>query len=178
MKTSKKPAAETDACPNCGEQLTVPKSTRSFICRSCDAVLKVVLKDDGVELKVVGKSVEEDPGYQSLEAEVAVLKRELEELHLRYGKEMARDHGRAGSRLRNLGILAVVVGLLVAIWAPLWGGAMVLGGLVATVAGLLVNSSRKRAKLAAAIPLRDEIDRVGARRDLLQRKAARLKTQV
>src|SRR6185369_6471703 len=102
MNSAKKPATDSDACPNCGKQLTVPKSTRSFICRFCDAVLKVVLKEDGFELKVVGKSVEEDPDYRSLEAEVADLKRELEDLHARYGREMARDHGRTGSRVRNL----------------------------------------------------------------------------
>jgi hypothetical protein len=177
MKSAKKPA-DTEACPNCGQQLTVPKSTRSFICRHCDAVLKVVLKDEGVELKVVGKSVDEDPDYQSLEAEVADIRRQLEDAHARYGREMARDYGRAGSRVRNLGMLAVLVGLVVLPFAPVKGAVVALVGGVAVAAGMVVNSARKRAKLAAAIPLRDEIDRLGARRDLLQRKAARLKTQV
>jgi hypothetical protein len=178
MKTVKKGATDTDVCPNCGQELTVPKSTRSFICRFCDAVLKVVEKEDGVELKVVGKSVDEDPDYQSLEARIADLKLRLDELHTRYGKEMARDHGRAGSRIRNLGVLALLVGSVVAIYRPLAGGVVVLAGLAAVLAGMVVNSARKRAKQAATIPLRDEIDRVGAERDLLQRKAARLKTQV
>jgi hypothetical protein len=177
MKSAKKPT-DSDACPNCGQQLTVPKSTRSFICRFCDAVIKVVLKEDGVELKVVGKSVEEDPDYRSLEAEVADLKRELEDLHARYGREMARDYGRAGSRVRNVGVLALVAGPVAAVFAPVAGGIVAVGGVAAVGVGILVNSARKRAKQAAAIPLRDEIDRVGARRDLLQRKAARLKTQV
>jgi hypothetical protein len=177
MKSAKKPA-DSDACPNCGQELTVPKSTRSFICRFCDAVLKVVLKEDGVELKVVGKSVDEDPDYRSLEAEVADLKRELDDLHARYGAEMARDYGHAGARVRNLGVLAVVAGPVTALFAPAAGGIVAIGGAAAVVVGMVVNSARKRAKQAATIPLRDEIDRVGARRDLLQRKAARLKTQV
>ncbi len=178
MKTVKTNPADTETCPNCREQVTVPKSTRSFICRWCDAVIKVIAKDDGIELKVVGKSVDDDPTYQSLEARVVEIKRELADLHARYEKEMARDHGKGGSRTRTFGVLTAVAGLPVALLNPAIGGALVGAGVVATVAGMKVNSSRKWSKEARAGEISREIERLGAERDLLQRKAARLKTQV
>ena len=178
MKTVKRPPADTDVCPNCKQQVTVPKSTRSFICRSCDAVINVMLTEDGTELKVVGRSVEENPTYQSLESEIAALKRELDDLHARYVAEMARDYGRTGPRLRTLGLLVLIVGVVWMVWNPVAGGALAGGGLVVAVAGIAITVSRNRAKNAVSGELSDEMFRVGARRDLLQREAARLKTKV
>jgi hypothetical protein len=176
--TSVNTQAPSDVCPNCKQPVTVPKSTRSFICRSCDAVIKVIGKDAGVELKVVGKSVEEDPEYLALEVEVAALKSQLDALHVKYLAAMAKETGKGGSRLRNLGVLAVIVGVVALPWSAKLGGAIALVGLVAVVAGMAVNSAKKRAKHAETSPISDEMHRIGAQRDLLQRKAARLKTLV
>jgi hypothetical protein len=178
MKSAKKPTAETDLCPNCGNEVTVPKSTRSFICRSCDAVIKVVAKEDGVELRVVGKSVNDDPTYQSLEAEVADLRRDLDDLHARYTAEMARDYGNAGTYVRNLGVLGVIVGAATVLFNRPVGAGVAAAGLVAFVLGVLINGARKRARQRVTGELSDALHRVGAQRDMLQRKAARLRTQV
>lgn len=69
MSNVKKSPSEVQPCPNCSIELPIPKSTRSFICKSCDAIIKVIGTDDGVVLKVVGKSVEDDPTYQAYEYE-------------------------------------------------------------------------------------------------------------
>jgi hypothetical protein len=96
MKNAAKPSADVQDCPNCGQELTVPKSTRSFICRHCDAIIKVIQKDEGVDLKVVGKSVVEDPTYQALEAQVRELRVELAEMHKKYEAHMADVPGTGG----------------------------------------------------------------------------------
>lgn len=178
MTSVNKPAAETDLCPNCQQPVTVPKSTRSFICRSCEAVIKVINKDNGVELKVVGKSVDDDPTYRALESEVAALKAELADLHARYLVEAAREYGSGGTVLRNVGVLVALVGLVWAIFSLAVGAAVFAAGVVLVAVGVAVNSSKKRAKQAATGELTEAMNRVGARRDLLQRKAARIKTEV
>jgi hypothetical protein len=178
MTTVDKKQVDMESCPNCKQPVTVPKSTRSFICRSCDAIIKVISTDAGVELKVVGKSVEEDPTYQALENDIAAVKAELADLHARYLVEMARDYGSAGSVVRNLGVLAVLGGLVAMIFAPTPGALIAGGGLLAVVAGIAINASKKRAKQAVTGEISEALSKMGAQRDLLQRKAARMKTQV
>jgi hypothetical protein len=178
MKSVSKQPADSAVCPTCKQQVTVPKSTRSFICRSCDAVIKVVLADDGVELKVVGRSVEDDETFQALEARIAALKEEIDDLHTQYVVEMERNYGSAGSRIRNVGFLALLMGIVWSLRAPAIGAAIAGAGLIATIVGIAVNSSRKRTKQVVAGPIADALHRVGAERDLLQRKATRLKTIV
>ena len=93
MSNTKKSASEVQPCPNCATELPVPKSTRSFICRACDAIIKVIATDDGAVLKTVGKSVEDDPNYQAYEAQAAELVAELDEMHKRYLVEMSKKPG-------------------------------------------------------------------------------------
>ena len=177
MKNAAK-SADVQACPNCGQDVTVPKSTRSFICRHCDAVIKVIQKDEGVDLKVVGKSVEEDPTYQALEAQIRELKSELADMHKKYEAHMADVPGTGGGKVGWTGVLLVPVGLIAMIFSLKVGGAIALLGLVCAIGGFLVRNSARRAHLAVAAEMGETITGIGSQRDLLQRKAARLKTQV
>jgi hypothetical protein len=171
-------SADVQACPNCSQDVTVPKSTRSFICRHCDAIIKVIEKDDGVDLKVVGKSVEEDPTYQALEVQVRELKTELAEMHKRYEAHMAEVPGTGGGKVGWTGVLLVPVGLAAMLFSLKVGGLITLLGLVCIVGGFLVRNSARRAHLVVAAELGQTITTIGSQRDLLQRKAARLKTEV
>ena len=178
MKSVNKAPSDAAECPNCKQSVTVPKSTRSFICRSCDAIIKVISSEQGATLKVVGKSVDDDPTYQAIESHVAALKEELGHLHAQYLVEADRSYGSSGSWMRNLGWLALVVGVVSIVWSAAYGVGLVLGGIVGILAGAAINASRKRAKQAAMAEISDTLQKIGAQRDLLQRKAARLKTQV
>jgi hypothetical protein len=173
-----KQTIDTSLCPNCKQTITVPKSTRSFICRHCDAIIKVIQKEHDVELKVVGKSVEDDPDYQAIEAQVTELRAELTDLHARYVAFMANDIGNIGGRSFLLGLAFVVAGAVIAIWNGGLGGAVGLVGLVVGVAGWLIHRSRKIAKMSAGAEMSRTMDKISAERDRLQRKAARLKTAV
>ena len=176
--TVPKTPIETSTCPNCKQTITVPKSTRSFICRHCDAIIKVILKDHDIDLKVVGKSVEDDPTYLAIEAQVNELRAELAEMHARYQAFMATDIGNIGGRTFLFAIAAVVVGLVVMIWSAKVGALVVVGGLAVGVVGWAVHRSRKLKKLAAGAEMSETLAKIGAARDMLQRKAARLKTAV
>lgn len=165
-------------CPNCAGIINIPKSTRSIICRHCDAVIKIIDKDEGVELKVVGRSVAENPTYQELETQVAAIKEHLKELHVEYEAEMARPMPKGMLRVGMLGLLAIFGGLVALLFDPQVGGIVVLVGLVMTIAGFAMHSRTKRAKFATGMRMSKQIEQVGAQRDLLQRKAARLKTEV
>lgn len=170
--SAKKPTVETQACPNCDAQLTVPKSTRSFICKSCDAILRVFSSDEGVELKVVGKSVDDDPTFQALESRIAELKAELGELHATYEAAALKPIDKAGARVRLLGVLGVVVGLGVAI-ADVRLGAIVAGiGVALAAVGHVVNAMQLRAKQAGLSDLTANIARLAEERDNTQRRAA------
>ena len=177
MSRAKIQAGEAE-CPNCSGTINVPKSTRSIICRHCDAIIKIVDIDDGLELKVVGKSVAEDPTYQDLETQIAALKEHLAELHKAYETETAKPVSQGMLRLGLLGLLAIVVGLVWLLVTPGVGGAIAVAGLMLTIAGFAAHSARKRARLDTLTPMSKQIEQVGAQRDRLQLKAARLKTQV
>jgi len=177
MSNPKKSAAETQPCPNCAELLPIPKSTRSFICRGCDAIIKVIGTDDGVVLKVVGKSVEDDPSYQAIEAQVAELMSELEELHKRYNAEMSNPISRAFFRFGLLGILALLVGLVILVWSLVAGAVLAITGFVLMIFGFGMHAARSRAFESVTGEMARTIERIGQRRDLLQRKAARMKVE-
>lgn len=176
--TVKKTTADSDLCPNCSKSVAVPKSTRSFICRECDAILKVVHTDEGVRLTVVGKSVEGDPTYQALEQQVVEVKAELDDLHARYLVEADRPIGHGPLNVGRFGVLAALAGLVTTPFAALAGLSIVGLGVLLAIGGYAVNASRKRAKQAVLGEMTNTIAKVGERRDLLQRKAARIKTQV
>jgi len=178
MKNAAKSPTDALDCPHCGKSITVPKSTRSFICRHCDAVIKVIQTDEGVSLKVVGKSVEEDPTYQALEAQIRELKTELTEMHRRYETYMALPVGAGGGKAGWTGLLVVVVGLVAMIFSLKVGAAIAAIGLLAVVVGFATRSSARRAHRAVAGEMAQTITTIGSQRDFLQRKAARLKTQV
>lgn len=169
---------ESSTCPNCKESITVPKSTRSFICRHCDAIIKVIQKDTDIELKVVGKSVEDDPTYQAIEAQVQDLRAELAEMHKRYEEFMAIDVGNIGGRSFMLAVVVCIGGLVALFWSPAVAGTIVVISLLVGVVGWAIHRSRKLRKLAVATEMSETMAKIGAARDLLQRKAARLKTAV
>jgi hypothetical protein len=175
--SAKKPSVDSDICPNCNAEVTVPKSTRSFICKSCDAILKVFATEDGVEMKVVGKSVEDDPTYQQFEDQVAKLKADLDGLHARYEAEALEPIDPSARRIAMLGMLAVVAGVVVVFWSPGVGAGIAGAGAALAVVGLLVNSARKRAKVAQLAELSKTIAAAAARRDELQRSAAMLRVK-
>jgi len=169
---------DSSLCPNCKQAITVPKSTRSFICRHCDAIIKVIQKETDVELKVVGKSVEDDPTYQAIESQVTELRAELAEMHKRYEAWMATDIGKIGSRTFLFALVAIPAGLITMIWSASAGAAIAGLGLVVGFVGWFVQRGRKQAKQVVATEMSDTIFKIGAQRDLLQRKAARLKTEI
>lgn len=178
MSTNKKPTSDVQPCPNCGTELPVPKSTRSFICRSCDAIIKVIGTDDGAVLKVVGKSVDDDPTYQAYEAQAAELVAELDEMHKRYIEEMAKKPGSFGFRIGVFGLIVFVAGLVVLIWSLAVGGTLAAFGLLIAIAAFTSHHQRMSAFEAHTGEIARAMERIGQRRDLIQRKAARMKVEI
>ncbi|MBK6314134.1 MAG: hypothetical protein IPF53_07395 [Blastocatellia bacterium] len=178
MSNAKKSSAEVQPCPNCATELPVPKSTRSFICRSCDAIIKVIGTDDGIALKVVGKSVEDDPTYQAYEAQAAELVAELDELHKRYLVEMAKKPGAGNFRRGIFGVVILFGGLIVMIWSLAVGATLAGFGLLVAVASFSAHSRRKAAFEAHTGEISRTMEKIGQRRDLIQRKAARMKVEI
>jgi len=178
MSNTQKSTSDVQPCPNCETELPVPKSTRSFICRECDAIIKVIATDDGAVLKVVGKSVEEDPTYQSYEAQVAELVAELDDLHKRYVVEMATKPGPAVFRIGLLGLVAFIAGALTTIWSLTIGGVIGGLGLLVAVAAFVLHGTRMAAFQSRAGEMSKAIERIGHERDVIQRKAALLKVTI
>lgn len=165
-------------CPNCGTELPVPKSTRSFICKSCDAIIKVIGTDDGVVLKTVGKSVEDDPDYRAYEAQAAELVAELDTMHKRYIVEMAKKPGSGFFRIGVLSLIVFLGGIVTMIWS-LGVGATIAGfGLLMAVAAFMTHSTRMTAFETHTGEISKTMERIGQRRDLIQRKAARMKVEI
>ena len=169
---------DAQPCPNCQEMLTIPKSTRSFICRSCNAILNVIDKDETIVLKVVGKSVEEDTDYIDLEREITGLKSELDRLHGQYQSQMAQSIGSTPKRIGIIGLVVAVAALFVYLFSP--QAALIVGavGLVAFLFGISSSYLQKRSHTTETANLVRTISQLGSKRDLLQRKAAQLKTRV
>lgn len=178
MSNVKKSPSEVQPCPNCSIELPIPKSTRSFICKSCDAIIKVIGTDDGVVLKVVGKSVEDDPTYQAYEAQAAELVAELDTLHKQYIVEMAKKPGPGNFRRGLFGVVIVLAGLIVMIWSFAVGATLAGFGLLVAVASFASHSRRKSAFEAHTGELSRTMEKIGQRRDLVQRKAARMKVEI
>lgn len=178
MSDVKKSATEVQPCPNCGTELPIPKSTRSFICRSCDAIIKVLGTDEGVALKVVGKSVEDDPTYQAYETQAAELVAELDTLHKQYLVEMAKKPGPGNFRRGLFGVVIVLAGLIVMIWSLAVGATLAGFGLLVAVASFASHSQRKSAFEAHTGEMSRTMDKICQRRDLVQRKAARMKVEI
>ena len=178
MSNVKKSAADVQPCPNCGTELMIPKSTRSFICKSCDAIIKVIGTDDGVTIKVVGKSVEDDPDYRAYEAQAAELVAELDEMHKRYIVEMRKKPGSTFFRIGVLSLLVFLGGLVTLIWS-LGVGATVAGfGFLLAFAAFTTHSRRMAAFESHTGEISRTMEKIGQRRDLIQRKAARMKVEI
>jgi hypothetical protein len=165
-------------CPNCGAEVVVPKSTRSFICKSCDAIIKAIGSEDGFILKVVGTSVEENPEFQSLEASANDVRRELDDLHLVYEAEATKPVANAPARVAFAGALVTVVGLVALLFVRRKLGIAVAGlGAVLFFAGMVVRSivaGRRRSYLAR---MSAEMLRLARERDMLEARAAQIKVR-
>jgi hypothetical protein len=177
MSKAKIQAGEAQ-CPNCSGTINVPKSTRSIICRHCEAIIKIVDVEDGLELKVVGRSVADDPTYQELESQIAVVKEHIADLHKEYEAEVAKPFSMSMFRIGIFGIFATLVGVVLLIFVPLVAAGLIGAGVLLTVLGLADHGRRKRARLEVLTAMSKQIEQAGAQRDRLQLKAARIKTQV
>jgi hypothetical protein len=165
-------------CPNCGAEVVVPKSTRSFICKACDAIIKAIGSEEGFILKVVGTSVEENPEFQTLEASANDFRKELDELHLVYEAEATKPVGKTPARLALLGVVVTVGGLILLAFVRRKLGIAVTGlGAILFFTGLIVRSiiaGRRRAYLAG---MSAEMLRLARERDGLEARAAQIKVQ-
>lgn len=178
MSNSTKSQTGESACPNCSAVVNIPKSTRSIICKSCDAIIKIVGTEAGDELKIVGRSVEENPTYQQIEAQVADLKREIAEMHAEYEREVSRPVEPTLRRLGWFGVAVAVPGSAAVLVSATAGAGALAAGVALAVTGFVGHRRRKRERATAATEISKAIERLGAQRDMLQRKAARLKTEV
>ena len=165
-------------CPNCGADVVVPKSTRSFICKACDAIIKAIAAEDGLILKVVGTSVEENPEYQTLEASANEFRRDLDDLHLVYEAEAMKPIATTPARVAIFGAVVTVVGLVALAFVRKRLGIGITGlGLILFFGGLVVRSvvaSSRRAYLAG---MSAEMLRLARERDMLEARAAQIKVQ-
>jgi hypothetical protein len=165
-------------CPNCGAEVVVPKSTRSFICKSCDAIIKAIGADDGFILKVVGTSVEENAEYRSLESSANELRRELDELHLVYEADAMKPVGKGPVFVGIVGLIVMLAGLVALAFVRKRLGIGVTGiGAVLFLTGLGVRSflAGKRRRYLAGMS--DEMMRLARERDTLEARAAQIKVQ-
>jgi hypothetical protein len=166
------------ACPNCEAEVVVPKSTRSFICKACDAIIKAVDSDEGVILKVVGTSVDENPEFQTLEASANTVRRELEELHLVYEAEAMKPVAKAPARVAVLGVVLTIAGLIALAFVRKRLGIGVTGlGAVLLFGGILVRSLAAGKRRAFLAGMSDEMLRLARERDMLEARAAQIKVQ-
>ena len=177
MSNAKIQAGEAQ-CPNCNGTINVPKSTRSIICRHCEAIIKIVDVEDGLALKVVGRSVAEDPTYQELETQIAAVKEHIADLHKEYEAEAAKPFSTSMFWIGIFGLFATLVGVVLLVFVPLLAGGLLVAGVMLAVVGFTDHGRRKRARLEVLTAMSKQIEKVGAQRDLLQLKAARIKTQV
>lgn len=178
MKVTQKPASDVQECPNCNKDVTIPKSTRSFICKECHAVLKVVETESGASLKVVGRSVEENEEYQVVEAQVIEIKAKLKQLHETYQSAVNKPLGSATLIGAWLGVLTIPVGLISSIFSGKTGLFVAGAGVVVFLLMVLVRKSQKSSREASARKIADAINEMGSQRDRLQRKAASIKTRL
>jgi Flp pilus assembly protein TadB len=154
----------------------VPKSTRSFICRSCDALIKAVKTDAGYSLRLLGKSVEENEEYQALEEQIESLRQEIAEMHRKYEAEALRPTAPGTGRLVIACWLVALAGLVM-LFTPLSRpGLWVVIGAFGLIVGLaLVRGRLRSARRRVLSAMSAEIEKYAAERDLLQRRAARIK---
>jgi hypothetical protein len=164
------------ACPNCGATVVVPKSTRSFICKACDAILKAARTESGFVLKVLGKSVGENPEYQTLESAAAELRAQVEEIHAAYLEEARVKVGGAATLLAIVGFAAVVLGGAFALLHSS-GWLVAAAGLVALVVGLVVRSRQVARKRSETASLGAELERLARERDMIEARAAQIRVR-
>jgi hypothetical protein len=165
-------------CPNCDAAINIPKSTRSIICHSCDAILKIVEREEKPELKVVGRSVSDDPTYQELSRQIEEVRAHLADLHADYQREVEKPFATSMRSVGWLGLLLALVALPALFYSGTIAAALAVVGVVIAVAGFAAHSSRAGARKRMLQEMTKGIERVAAQRDLLQRKAARIKTEV
>jgi hypothetical protein len=163
-------------CPQCGKDVVIPKSTKSFICRHCDAIIKAAETDDGVSLALLGRSVNDDPTYQAFEARVIELQEQIAQHHADYERAASMPVGGAGLKIGVLGVVIAVVGL-VGLLTPFWSVArwVAIGGGALAVAGFVTRNAQVRAKLASLAQQSEIIARLAEERDENQRRAARMR---
>jgi hypothetical protein len=168
----------TSLCPNCGAPVVVPKSTRSFICKACDAIIKAIASDEGVILKVVGTSVEENPEFQTLEASANDFRKDLDELHLVYEAEAMKPVAAAPARVAMLGVLVTVAGLVALAFVRKRLGIGITGlGAILLFGGIVVRSVVAAQRRTYLAQLSSEMQRLARERDMLEARAAQIKVQ-
>ena len=168
--------AASPQCPNCGGDVVIPKSTKAFICRHCDALLKAFSTESGEELKLLGKSVDENEEYQALDDEVGRLGVAVQDLHSKYEFEAIRSYGKAPARLKALALVLLIAGAVAWLAAPgPVATSVVATGLVAFVAGRVARRSQRKARQARLAELGRELEAAARQRDTLAARAARIK---
>jgi len=165
-------------CPNCGADVVIPKSTRSFICKACDAIIKAIASDEGTILKVVGTSVEENPEFQTLEASANEFRKELDELHLRYEEEASKPIAKAPAQVAILGGIVTIAGLVMLAFVRKRLGIGVTGlGVMVLFGGLVVRSIVAGQRRTFLAQMSGEMQRLARERDMLEARAAQIKVQ-
>ena len=165
-------------CPNCGTPVVVPKSTRSFICKACGAILKAVQTESEAVLKVLGRSVADDPEYQALERSVAETREELAEKHERYLGEAQRPVGRGALKVMVAGVLMLLAGVVLLVaGVGAVGGAILVAGVLLLIGSSAVRSSQLGRKRRVVAELSAELESLARERDMLEARASRMKVQ-
>lgn len=169
-------AARSPQCPNCGNEVVVPKSTKAFICKHCDALLKAAQTESGYELKLLGKSVDDNGEYQALTDEVARLRIEIQDLHAKYELEAIRSYGKAPGRMRALAIvLLVAAGLVWLFGMPQAASWTAIAAAVALVLSWVLRRGQNKARQTRLQELGRELEEMARRRDDLDARAARIR---
>jgi cell division protein FtsB len=164
-------------CPHCGAAVVVPKSTRSFICKSCDAILKAVRTESGYVLKLLGKSVDDDPEYQTLERDATELRQQVTQLHAEYLEVSGRALGKGAGRVALAGIVVILIGALVFVVDRFASAALVLVGGGMLLGGYLVRSRQIAQKKVEMGTLGEALERLARERDMLEARAAQMKVR-